>query len=51
VIIIDGLDRRWLVPIACERLSPSGIIICDNAEGYGFHEAFLGRGIDRVDFL
>jgi hypothetical protein len=50
VIIIDGLDRRWLVPIACERLAPNGIIICDNSEGYGFHEAFLGRGIDRVDF-
>ena len=50
VIIIDGLDRRWLVPIACERLAPGGIIICDNSEGYGFHEAFLGRGIDRVDF-
>ncbi len=49
IVIIDGLDRRWLVPIACERLAPNRIIICDNAEGYGFHEAFLGRSIDRVD--
>ena len=50
VIIIDGFDRRLLVPIVCERLATGGIIICDNAEGYGFHEAFLGRDIDRVDF-
>ena len=50
VIIIDGLDRRWLVPIACECLAPGGVIICDNSEGYGFHEAFRGREIDRVDF-
>ncbi|MFM7806835.1 MAG: thrombospondin type 3 repeat-containing protein, partial [Planctomycetota bacterium] len=39
VIVIDGLDRRQLVPVACERLAEGGIVICDNAEGYGFHEA------------
>ena len=50
VIVIDGLDRRLLVPIACDRLADGGIIICDNAEGYGFHEALKGRGLSRVDF-
>lgn len=50
VIVIDGLDRRLLVPLACERLAGGGIIICDNAEGYGFHEAMRGRGLSRVDF-
>ena len=28
----------------------SFIIICDNAEGYGFYEGFKSRGMDRVDF-
>lgn len=50
VIVIDGLDRRLLVPLACNRLSEGGILICDNAEGYGFHEAMRGRGLSRVDF-
>jgi len=50
VIVIDGLDRRQLVPVACERLAEGGIVICDNAEGYGFHEALKGRGLSRVDF-
>jgi hypothetical protein len=50
VIVIDGLDRRLLVPIACELLAEGGVIICDNAEGYGFHEALKGRGLSRVDF-
>jgi hypothetical protein len=51
VIVIDGLYRRDLVPIAIERLSQDGIIICDNAEGYGFFEAFRSSGMARVDFF
>ena len=51
VIVIDGLYRRELVPIALERLSEDGIIICDNAEGYGFFEAFRSSGLARVDFF
>ena len=51
VIVIDGLYRRELVPIAIERLSEDGIIICDNAEGYGFFEAFRSSGLARVDFF
>ena len=50
IVVIDGLDRRQLVPLACEHLAQGGIIICDNAEGYGFHEAFRDRGLSRVDF-
>lgn len=51
VIVIDGLYRRELVPIAIERLSEDGIIICDDAEGYGFFEAFRSSGLARVDFF
>jgi len=50
VVVIDGLDRRLLVPLACELLAEGGVIICDNAEGYGFHDALKGRGLSRVDF-
>jgi hypothetical protein len=50
IVVIDGLDRRQLVPLACQRLADGGVIICDNAEGYGFHEAFRGLGMSRVDF-
>lgn len=51
VIIIDGLDRHELVSVAIEWLAPQGIIICDNAEGYGFHAALRGHGFSRVDFI
>jgi hypothetical protein len=50
VVVIDGLDRRQLVSIACEQLAPGGIVICDNSEGYGFHDALSGRGLSRVEF-
>lgn len=50
VIVIDGLHRYEMIAIACERLSDDGIIVCDNAEGYGFHAGFLDRGLQRVDF-
>jgi hypothetical protein len=50
VIVIDGLIRTVLVPLALSRLADGGMIICDNAEGYGFYEAFRNCGLDRVDF-
>jgi len=51
VVVIDGLTRSQLIDIACERLAPDGIIICDNSEGYGFYEGFKDKGLDRVDFF
>ena len=50
VIVIDGLYRNAMIDIACDYLSDIGIIICDNAEGYGFYESFRSRGMNRVDF-
>jgi hypothetical protein len=50
VVIIDGLTRGDLFDIACQYVAPNGIIICDNAEGYGFYEGFKDRGFSRVDF-
>jgi len=50
VVIIDGLTRGDLFDIACKYVAPNGIIICDNAEGYGFYEGFKDRGFNRVDF-
>lgn len=50
VIVIDGLYRAEMVPIACEYRSPTGIIICDNAEGYGLRDAFDGQPLQRIDF-
>jgi len=50
IIIIDGLTRAQLFNIAIQRVSPNGIIICDNAEGYGFFEGFQDSGLHRVDF-
>lgn len=50
VIVIDGLDRGAMIPIALRCMAPDGFIICDNAEGYGVQEGFLGSGLARVDF-
>lgn len=50
VIIIDGLYRNDMIDISCAMLAKNGIIICDNAEGYGFYDAFKSRGLSRVDF-
>jgi len=51
VIIIDGLYRFEMIDIAINYLKDDGIIICDNAEGYGFYEGFKDRGLSRVDFF
>jgi predicted O-methyltransferase YrrM len=50
IVVIDGLWRSELVPIAMEILAPGGAIICDNAEGYGIYEAFKGSNFRRIDF-
>jgi hypothetical protein len=51
VVVIDGLWRSELVDIALEQVAGTGAIICDNAEGYGFYEAFLKKGMMRVDLF
>ena len=51
VIIVDGLHRSLMFEIAAPYLADGGMIICDNAEGYGFYEAWQEfPGFTRVDF-
>jgi hypothetical protein len=50
VIVIDGLLREGLPRVALHYVADDGIIICDNAEGYGFQESFKDSGFHRVDF-
>ena len=40
-----------MIDTAAIVVTDTGIIICDNAEGYGFYEGFRGRGFHRVDFF
>jgi len=51
VIIIDGLYRFQMIDIAIKVMADSGVIICDDAEGYGFYEGFKNSGLNRVDFF
>jgi len=51
VVVIDGLWRYAMIAIAAEVVAPDGVIICDNAERYGFREGFLDRGFQRVDLF
>ena len=51
VIVIDGLYRYEMIEIALSHLSDEGIVVCDNAEGYGFYEGFKESGLRRVDFF
>lgn len=50
VIIIDGLHRAPLFETAANRLNRRGMIICDNAEGYGFQDQWSRFDLLRVDF-
>ena len=50
IVVIDGLYRSEVVPIAMEIVSPNGAIICDNAEGYRIYEAFSSSQFRRIDF-
>jgi predicted O-methyltransferase YrrM len=51
IIVIDGPWRADLAALSIASLSKDGAIICDNAEGYGFFEAFKDSGLNRVDFF
>jgi hypothetical protein len=51
VVVIDGLQRSGLVDVAVRSVKEDGIIVCDNAESYGFYEAFKDRDFHRVDFF
>lgn len=50
VIVVDGLFRAEAARLALGYLKPTGALICDNAEGYGFFEALSGARLSRVDF-
>ena len=50
VVVIDGLFRPEMIPIAVDHLSGRGMIICDDSEGYGIYEGLAGSGFMRVDF-
>ena len=50
VIIVDGLERAQLAQLLTPRLSPSGLLVCDNSEGYGFFEVTRDMNLLRVDF-
>ena len=51
VIVVDGLHRGLMFEIAMPWLADGGMIICDNAEGYGFYESWQKfSGFVRVDF-
>lgn len=50
VIVIDGLFRFEMIPIARKRMSRTGMIVFDNSDGYGCYEGFADSGLMRVDF-
>jgi hypothetical protein len=50
VIVIDGLYRYEMTNIAKTLVTEDGMIIYDNAEGFGCYEAFKNSGLNRVDF-
>ena len=51
VIIIDGLYQYEMIQIALDFLAKDGMLVCDNAEGYGFYEGLKESGLLRVDFF
>ena len=50
VIVIDGLWRADLIPLAIDRVTRDGCIICDNSDGYGIYDGFHGKAFQRIDF-
>ena len=51
VIIVDGLHCSAMFEIAAPYLADGRMIVCDNAEGYGFYESWQKfPGFMRVDF-
>lgn len=51
VVVIDGLWRDEMIDIAARVVKDDGIVICDNAESFGFFEGFKSRDFQRVDFF
>ena len=51
VIVIDGLYREELVDWAQNYLTNSGLIICDNSEGYEIYKRTKDKLLQRVDFF
>jgi len=51
VVVIDGLYRYEMIEIALSYLAEDGVLICDNAEGYGFYEGLKDSELLRVDFF
>jgi hypothetical protein len=51
VIVIDGLWRTEMIDIAVRYVADDGMIVCDDAHGYGIQESFRTRGLHRVDFF
>ena len=50
VIVIDGLNRSLIIENAPKWLSKSGMIICDNSEGFRIYETTREMGFFRGDF-
>ena len=50
VVVIDGLFREQMVTIALDYVREDGMIIVDNADGYGMGSAFANTGLLRVNF-
>ncbi len=51
VVIIDGLYRYEAIKVALKCISDTGVIICDDSDGYGFYEGFRDAGLRKVDFF
>ena len=51
VVIIDGLYREQMIDIARDVVAEQGVIIVDNADGYGVYKGFLDTSLNRVDFF
>ena len=51
VVVIDGLHREAMVPLARRYVARDGVIVVDNADGYGMQAAFSDSGRMRVDFF
>lgn len=51
VIVVDGLWRHELIQVALERRAPHGVIVFDDAEGYGIFERMKDAGLRRIDFF
>lgn len=51
VVVIDGSYREEMIQIALNYVTSDGLIVCDDAESYGFVEGFKDTGFSRVDFF